>query len=186
MKNEVAANKKKAASRVKEIEHVERYKQIRSTRDTLKSAQSSAIMPNLNEFRKLPVVKIYEASGSSSGTSTTNLQDPFVESVLRENLDQWRDAARVSLAAVLGFPGWRNLSKRKLHPVDRLTARFRCKRCDASAAAGPAKKVPAQDDGGMDFAHACEHVCAHLQKKKKTKDRWSADRFSVDQKVILH
>ena len=150
-------------------------------------------IPNLDEFRRLPVIKIYEAAGpspagsdsSSSSSFPRSLKDPFVASVLNENLNQWRENARAALAGVLGFPGWRTHSQRKLHPVDRLSARFRCKRCDACPAAGRAPRIPLPEDGGMDFAEACEHTCAHLQKKKKARDQWSADRFAVDQKVVV-
>ena len=38
-------------------------------------------------------------------------------------------------------------------------------------------------DGGMDFAEACEHVCGHLKKKQRSKNRWSAERFVPDQRV---
>ena len=113
----------------------ERLEEVKTTWDTLKASSSAkespnAAIPNANEFRKLSVVKIYEKPGVGE---KRNLRDPFVASILAENLDQWRDAARAALAAVLGFPGWKNLSKRKLHPVDRLTARFRCQRCDKVA-----------------------------------------------------
>ncbi len=156
-----------------------RLKQVRSEWDHMHTRELPAhVLPNLQEFRKLSVVKIYETGPSGSEQHT--LRDPFVSSVLAENLEQWREAARAGLAAVLGFPGWKNLSRRRLHPVDRLTARFRCTRCDAAASSG-SKKVP--EDGGMDFARACEHVCTHLPKKRRNKEKWSADRFVPDQRV---
>ncbi|KAI0763106.1 hypothetical protein BD413DRAFT_215713 [Trametes elegans] len=86
-------------------------------------------LPSLPEFRSLPVVEAVEGSTTPRDPKLSN---PFVASVLKGNLEQWLDNARTALAAVLGFPGWKTMSKRKLHPVDRLTARFRCKKCDAA------------------------------------------------------
>ncbi|RDX44438.1 hypothetical protein OH76DRAFT_1421421 [Lentinus brumalis] len=177
---EIAAHRERKLHREQEKAQQIRLKQVRSEWDHMHTRELPAhVLPNLQEFRKLSVVKIYEAGPSGSEQHT--LRDPFVSSVLAENLEQWREAARAGLAAVLGFPGWKNLSRRRLHPVDRLTARFRCTRCDAAASSG-SKKVP--EDGGMDFARACEHVCTHLPKKRRNKEKWSADRFVPDQRVL--
>ena len=35
----------------------------------------------------------------------------------------------------------------------------------------------------MDFAEACGHACHHLQKRRRNKDKWSAERFVPDQRV---
>ena len=121
----------------REREHAlqDRLEEVKSTWTSIKAGSSAEespapAMPHVQEFRQLPVVKIYEKPGA--GTSKS-LDDPFVTSVLAENLDQWRNSARAALAAVLGFPGWKAMSKKKLHPVDRLTARLRCQRCDRVA-----------------------------------------------------
>ncbi|RPD61257.1 hypothetical protein L227DRAFT_500235 [Lentinus tigrinus ALCF2SS1-6] len=175
---EIAAQKESRARREKVQAQQDRMKEVRSEWDGMHTRVLPApVLPNLQEFRKLSVVKIYEAGHPSAVHHT--LQHPFVASVLAENLEQWREAARAGLAAALGFPGWRNLSRRKLHPVDRLTARFRCRRCDAALGD---KKAP--EDGGMDFAQACEHVCGHLPKKRRNKEKWSADRFVPDQRAV--
>ncbi|KAI0366835.1 hypothetical protein BV20DRAFT_951546 [Pilatotrama ljubarskyi] len=172
--SEIAAQKQKKQLRDKEQTLQEKRSGVEAEYARLKSLQPKQVLPSLSEFRKLSVVKAVEASSSKKDPSLT---DPFVASILEENLQQWRDAARAALAAVLGFPGWKPMNKRRLHPVDRLTARFRCKRCDA-AGKGIGK------DGGMDFASACEHVCAHLSKKARSKQRWSAEDFVPDQRAI--
>ena len=132
VKEEMAENKEREARREREHALQNRLEEVKSTWTGLR-AQSDAKeppelpIPPIQEFRQLPVVKIYEKPGPSDSRSLT---DSFATSVLAENLDQWRNSARAALAGVLGFPGWKAMSKKKLHPVDRLTARFRCKRCD--------------------------------------------------------
>ena len=135
VKEEIAENKEREARREREHDLKDRLEEVKTTWRDLKDSGSTEeppppAMPHVQEFRQLPVVKIYQKPGVSGSKSLT---DPFVKSVLAENLDQWRMAARAGLAAVLGFPGWKTMSKKKLHPVDRLTARFRCQRCDRVA-----------------------------------------------------
>ncbi|KAI0716520.1 hypothetical protein C8Q76DRAFT_724657 [Earliella scabrosa] len=175
---EVVAHEERDIARETDRKQRARLDQVRSTLSTMKAKNDpTPVLPNLSEFRKLPVVKIFEAG--PSGAEKRTMKDPFVASVLEENLKQWREAAKAALAGVLGFPGWKMMSRRKLHPVDRLTARFRCKRCDKAALG---KNKP--DDGGMDFARVCEHVCQHLPKKRASSEKWSAERFELDQRVI--
>lgn len=181
VRNEIEENNEREAARKKERAQQARVGQVRDTYSVMKTKSPTnpltTVLPTLREFRKLPVVKIFEAAPSGAGVETRSMRDSFIKSVLDENLAQWREAARTALAGVLGFPGWKNLSRRKLHPVDRLTARFRCQRCDK---VGQGRNV---NDGGMDFAAACEHVCLHVSKKRSSSERWSAERFAVDQRV---
>ncbi|KAI8976707.1 hypothetical protein BD414DRAFT_555115 [Trametes punicea] len=172
---EVAAQKQRKLLREKEHIMQDRRREVETEYKRLKeSSQQDNVLPSLPEFRKLSVVKTVEASTSRADPGLT---DHFVALILKDNLEQWRSAARAALAAVLGFPGWKMMSKRKLHPVDRLTARFRCKRCDA---AGKGTGL----DGGMGFAEACRHVCAHLSKKARGAHRWNADDFVPDRRAI--
>ncbi len=135
VKEEIVENKERGARREREHALKDRLEEVKSTWTGLKAGSDAKesptrVMPHVQEFRQLPVVKIYEKPGVGDLKS---LSDPFVTSVLAENLDQWRNSARAALAAVLGFPGWKTMSKKKLHPVDRLTSRFRCQRCDTVA-----------------------------------------------------
>ncbi|PIL23445.1 hypothetical protein GSI_14756 [Ganoderma sinense ZZ0214-1] len=182
VKEEIVENKEREARREREHDLKDRLEKVKATWTDLKDGCSTQDappppMPHVQEFRQLPVVKIYQ---KPEATGSKNLTDPFVKSVLAENLDQWRNAARAGLATVLGFPGWKTMSKKKLHPVDRLTARFRCQRCDRVATENKTVLL----DGGMGFAEACEHVCGHLKKKQRGKNRWSAERFVPDQRAI--
>lgn len=81
-----------------------------------------------------------------------------------------------TLGATLGFPKWKSASKIKLHPVDRLTARFKCTKCDKESY----KFYP---EGCLNFSAACEHVCPRLDWNKKTREHWTADQFVKDEKV---
>ncbi|KAI0327210.1 hypothetical protein GY45DRAFT_1428245 [Cubamyces sp. BRFM 1775] len=136
--------------------------------------QDTALLPPLYEFRHLSVVKTYEGSSSNKGPG---LSDSFISEVLKDNLEQWVATARANLAVSLGFPGWKTMSKRLLHPVDRLTARFLCKKCSAAGKDGG-------KDGSMDFAGACRHECARLSKKARATRRWDAYNFVPDQQAI--
>lgn len=169
---EIATLKKRKVVREQDLTLHRKRSESETEYARLRKADPKAIFPSFPEFRKLSVVKTVEASSSAKNASFT---DPFVASLLKESLDQWRDAARAALAVVLGFTGWKTMSKKKLHPVDRMTAHFRCKRCDAAG-------KDTGKDGGLDLARACEHICA-LSKKARNKQRWSADYFVPDQRV---
>ncbi|OSD01490.1 hypothetical protein PYCCODRAFT_1503536 [Trametes coccinea BRFM310] len=172
---EVTAMKQRKLQREKERVLQSRRGTVAKEYARLKqNAEQGTIFPSLPEFRKLSVVKTVETSSSSNDP---NITDPFIGQILMNNLDQWRASARAALAAVLGFPDWKTMSKRKLHPVDRLTAWFLCKRCHAS------NKTRGNDDG-MDFATACGHTCAHLSKKALSSYAWNANQFAPDEKAI--
>lgn len=145
----------------------------------LKGTNKRTAMPSLAEFRHLPTVQrqLYKSTNAPSATVAHELKhSKLVGQMIEEDLDRWVDAARTSLAAVLGFPVWKSVSVHKLHPVDRLTARFRCKRCDAR---GEPKKW---EGGCFTFAEACEHRCKPGG-KTRAKERWEAKAFVPDEKV---
>ncbi|KAF9806262.1 hypothetical protein IEO21_08751 [Rhodonia placenta] len=90
----------------------------------LKSADANQVLPTLPEFRKLTVMKVMQERAPDATDISKDLRNsPLIDKLLKEDLERWREGARVGLAAVLGFPGWRTASKKRLHPVDRLTAR---------------------------------------------------------------
>ncbi|KAH9899324.1 hypothetical protein C8Q73DRAFT_787215 [Cubamyces lactineus] len=169
---EIVQQKERKINREKE--HVLKDRR-RSVEDVYKRLQQEAdVLPPLSEFRKLSVVKTYEGSSSKKDPG---LSDSFISEVLKDNLEQWMASARAGLAASMGFPAWKTMSKRLLHPVDRLTARFLCKKCSAAG-------KNAGIDGGMDFANACRHECAHLSKKARATQRWNAYNFVPDQRAV--
>ncbi|KAI0631100.1 hypothetical protein C8Q77DRAFT_1159804 [Trametes polyzona] len=171
---DIAAQKRKKSVRERDLALQRKRAEVESHYAGLASAHPKPLLPSLAEFRKLSAIKAIEASPTAQNAS---LSDPLVASILENNLQQWRDSARAALAAVLGFPRWKAMSRKKLHPVDRLTARFRCKRCDAAG-------KDTGKDGGLDFTRACEHICAPLSKKARARQQWSADNFVPDQRAI--
>ncbi|KAI0642671.1 hypothetical protein C8Q79DRAFT_983413 [Trametes meyenii] len=171
---EIASQQEKKTAREKELVLREKRSGVEAQYAKLKRCDPDLVLLSLAEFRKLSVVKTVEESPSKQDP---DLKDPFVASILKHNLGQWRDAARAGLASVLGFHGWKAASKRKLHPVDRLTARFWCKKCHAAS-------KDTVKDFGMDFAHACEHVCVVSNKKVRGIERWDANNFAPDQQAV--
>ncbi|KAI0822999.1 hypothetical protein BC628DRAFT_1456205 [Trametes gibbosa] len=169
---EVETNRQRKKTREHDLELNGKRTHVDKEYARLRHEDPKAVMPSLPEFRHLSVVKTIVESPSAKNA---RLGDPLVASILQDQLKQWADAARAALAAILGFSGWRTMSKKKLHPVVRLTARFRCKRCDAAG----------KDTGiGLDFARACEHICSSTNKKTHKKRRWDPGNFIADQQSI--
>jgi hypothetical protein len=100
----------------------------------------------------------------------------LVAELVKDDLNKWREPVRKALAIELGFEEWKSASSKKLHPVDRLTARFRCKKCLKVA-------QRYKDDGSLDFAGACGHQCPNVPKSARSKPSWSPDQFAKDDKV---
>lgn len=144
----------------------------------LKSADAKQVLPTLPEFRKLSVMKVMQERAPDATNISKDLRNsPLIDKLLKEDLERWREGARAGLAAVLGFPGWRTASKKRLHPVDRLTARFVCKKC---------AQVPRKhgEERSLDFAAVCRHRCPHLDKKQRAREEWNPHKFEPDTKVI--
>ncbi|OBZ67539.1 hypothetical protein A0H81_12447 [Grifola frondosa] len=178
IEREIVKNFETRERKQAEHAHQKRRSDVEEHYNRLRAAADKQVLPTLPEFRKLPIIKVLQSNPlDPKCTVAKNLEGSFVANVLRENLDQWRVSARASLARVLGFSDWKNISKKKLHPVDRLTARFKCKKCD---------KVPKKylEHNCLDFAGACAHRCAHLNKKQRAKEIWDPTQFVPDQHVI--
>lgn len=144
----------------------------------MKSAGMHEPMPSLTEFHRLPVVKALESAAPEAEDVSEQLKSTqFLKEMLDKDLDKWREKAKARLAAVLGYPGWKSASVNKLHPVERLTARFVCKLCKKVA-----KKY--EEYGSLDYAGVCAHKCTHLNKKQRAKFVWKAEQFEPDEKAI--
>lgn len=165
--------------RKNEKEYAKRRKDVESFYHSLKGENDTGSLPPLSEFRKLPMVQRmqYKIGQEPSNSVAKELKSSHLVRVLvKEDLARWRSEAKASLGAILGFKDWKSASTNILHPVDRLTARFRCKRCDG-------KEGHQQwDDSSFDFAGACGHVCKS-NNGRTAKDGWTADRFVPDSKV---
>jgi hypothetical protein len=146
----------------------------------LKSSGQEKVFPTLAQFRQLPIIKVLQSKTSTNTAVAGDLQSKLVVELLQDDLRKWRETATTTLAATLGFSNWRSASKKKLHPVDRLTARFRCKKCGHD-------DHKFYEQGCLDFAGACAHVCVRSDLKKSEREKWTPDQFEKDNKVnIMH
>jgi hypothetical protein len=166
-------NKENEASYRQRRDDVEQYY------NRLRSA--GTVVPSLYEFRKLSVMTTMQGSvtGSrpnSSGLAKDMKNSALVAELVAADLKTWMASAREKLSELLGFPKWRSASKTKLHPLDRITARFRCQGCGKVA-----KRY--EKERCLDFAGVCAHECPSDDKKNKKPVDWSVDRFVKDEKA---
>lgn len=166
-------NKENEASYRQRRDDVEQYY------NRLRSA--GTVVPSLYEFRKLSVMTTMQGSvtGSrpnSSGLAKDMKNSALVAELVAADLKTWMASAREKLLELLGFPKWRNASKTRLHPLDRITARFRCQGCGKVA-----KRY--EKERCLDFAGVCAHECPSDNKKDKRPVDWSVDRFVKDEKA---
>ena len=167
----------RVARRQAEAAYQKRREDVAAHYTRLKSAPNPVeVLPALPEFRKLSVMKVMQGKPSDGevGVAEELKHSKLVHELLTDNLNKWREEARSALAGVLGFAGWKSASKTKVHPVDRLTARFICKKCSSKRRGGEA----------LTFADACGHRCAGLNKKQRAREAWSASLFQPDVKVL--
>ncbi|KAG1871846.1 hypothetical protein DFJ58DRAFT_762568 [Suillus subalutaceus] len=158
-------NKENEASYRQRRDDVEQYY------NRLRSA--GTVLPSLYEFRKLSVMTTMQGSvtGSrpnSSGLAKDMKNSALVAELVAADLKTWMASAREKI--------WRSASKMKLHPLDRITARFRCQGCGKVA-----KRY--EKELCLDFAGVCAHECPSDDKKNKKPVDWSVDRFIKDEKA---
>ncbi|KAH7922757.1 hypothetical protein BV22DRAFT_1131164 [Leucogyrophana mollusca] len=165
--------------RINEDSYRRRRADVEQHYNRLKSG-GDIILPTLAEFRKLPVMKVMvgKLSSASTGVAGELKSSPLIRELIRDDLKKWTESVRATLSITLGCPEWKSASKTRLHPLDRLTARFKCKKCDKVA-----KRYSV--DGCLDFAGVCAHQCPHLNKKEAAKYVWSPDQFVKDEKVAV-
>ncbi|KAH9939554.1 hypothetical protein B0H21DRAFT_35411 [Amylocystis lapponica] len=172
VKEEMARNIEHRKRREAEAAYRKRREAVAKQYNRLKADKDTdRVLPTLPEFRKLSVMKVMQSKNS---VALDPKNTALVAELLVDNLDRWENDARAALAGVLGC---RTAGKTMLHPVDRLTARFQCKKCMKAAG------MPAAD-GALTFAAACEHRCPHLTKKQRSRESWRADQFEPDQRAI--
>lgn len=135
----------------------------------LRSRSPGIILPPLTTFQQLPAIG---SLLSLANHEISNSMNKLLEmGVLRADLEKWESDARNQLAAVLGYSEWATAKTKILHPVDRLTACFQCKKC---IQAGRRYKGGAS----LDFGRACAHEC-----EMEVNERWMATNFVKDEKV---
>lgn len=96
-------------------------------------------MPTLKVFRELPVSQLIVKTGDITLEGALGVEDIFkqlkdprslVSRLLDDNLDKWRTSVRREFGVKLGHKNYKNRSEAKLHPAERLNARFRCIKCN--------------------------------------------------------
>ena len=140
------------------------------------------IFPPLFEFRKITIVHVLQSEGPGKGEDIYGHlnKNALVAKLVQSGLTQWTEETKASFAALLGHPGWKKTNTRKLHPVERLNARFLCKRCNARVVHNR------WHCKGMSLAEVCNHQCLGLNKNERTKSAWRVDQFCVDERVCEH
>ena len=144
--------------------------------------ESRKPVPAVSAFLKLPVLDLLQSPGSlpdGASVSKTLKKDALVTCIIEDQVAQWTDKARQDFGVMLGYPAeWKSANKNLVHPAERLSARYLCKKC---------KYLPTKyrDDECLDFAGACAHQCVIGNKKaKKNKQaKWNVSNFKKDDKV---
>ncbi len=162
----------------KRSKHEADYKQSRELvekhYERLRCKKVDVPLPPLASFRKISIIHTIQTTPPSPEFDVAKqLQTTLVASLLKSELSAWRNQAKVALAATLGFANWKSASSKRLHPVDRINARFRCKKC-----AHIENKY--KEDECFDFFGVCSHQCS---KKLRGKQEWDVTRFVKDDKV---
>lgn len=184
IKSSAAADIAKMAAARKRREDEDGYrkrrKDVGELYEELKNAGSEAPpLPPLSDFRKLPMVQRiqYKPDNAPSAAVARELrQSSITLHLVNEEITQWRESAKTALGKVLGFETGEKTDAEMLLPVNRLTARFRCKKCDTNG------RSKGWDNMSLDFAAACQHRCRGT-KRECAKETWQAGNFVPDSQV---
>ena len=151
-----------------------RREDVKKHYDRLRSSKTKEVLPTLAQFRLLPFINILQTRPTTAANTTgDSQQSELLADLIQSDLKTWRERTKEAFATKLGYSNWKSASKNKLHPVDRLTARFKCMKCHKESNA----------DGCLDFAGVCGHVCLRLDWNKRTREKWNIDQFEKDERV---
>lgn len=180
IESELLSVRETQARRESERAYAQRRKDVAGLYQRLSdSSGASGPLPTLPEFRQLPMVQRiqYKPSNTPNAAVAQELKNSqLVVSLVNEEVTHWRNETKTAFAALLGTKSWRSASSKKLHPVDRLTARFRCKTCDSRG------HSHGWNATSLDFDGACKHQC-RSRNGAPSKRRWSVDNFIPDVKA---
>jgi hypothetical protein len=152
------------------------------------------VVPNLAEFRGLPIIKALQDRDdampvlSSSSSENPGKTPRVLESELKRSeliggmidsdIKKWVHTALVAFDSILGQPKWKSASTRVLHPAERVTARFICTLCSS-----PSKTRDTPES--LNFREACAHECVRYSGNAVAKRKWRANQFAPDKKVYV-
>lgn len=143
-------------------------------------SRGDQVMPCLSEFRALPIVRTLQGIAGDLSVEE-QIGTTLAQQMLKDQLETWRENARVGLEKKLRGteeePEKKTKQKKKgketegkIRLVERVDARFSCGKCKRVS-----KKY--DEDGCMDFAGVCAHVCPEPDKQKRKKITWSVEQF---------
>ncbi len=156
-----------------------------------RSEEPAMILPPFPMFLRLPTIEgsllnfdSYKVEDQSKErvapvrTLRDLLKKPEIQIVIKAELSKWEVNARQSFADALGFPRWVSASATVLHPLDRLTARFRCKNCHTVS-------NHYKMDSCLAFVGVCRHECktSDGNDENEKSGSWDPSRFERDQRV---
>lgn len=170
-----------------------RYKDIARHYCRLVEGKNHPVVPNLAEFRGLPIIKALQDRDDAmpvlSRYSSTNLAktprvleselkcSELIGGMIDSDIKKWVHTALVAFDSILGQPKWKSASTKVLHPAERVTARFICTLCNS-----PSKTCDTTES--LNFREACAHECVRSG-NTVAKRRWKADQFVPDKKVYV-
>ncbi|KAK0192508.1 hypothetical protein F5146DRAFT_1040287 [Armillaria mellea] len=162
----------------KRSKHEADYKQsrehVKKHYERLRCKKVDVPLPPLASFRKIPIIHTIQTTPASPEFDVAKqLQTTLVATLLKSELSAWRNQAKGALAITLGFANWKSASSKRLHPTDRINARFRCKKCVHI-------ENKYKEDQCFDFFGVCSHQCS---KQLCGKQEWDVTRFMKDEKA---
>ncbi|SRR6266550_4927784 len=140
----------------------------------LRAESPGIVLPPLTTFQQLPIIR--SLLSLANHEIKRSMQDLLETGVVRSELAKWESEARNQMATVLGYHGFATAQKKTLHPADRLTAWFQCKKCIQVG-----RRLPGATF--LDFAGACAHECGGVDGKELDNELWTATNFVRDEKV---
>ncbi|ESK86051.1 hypothetical protein Moror_9387 [Moniliophthora roreri MCA 2997] len=164
--------------------HEETYRKARELvekhYDRLRATKEEAPLPSLQTFRQLPIIAQLQKNCGPTLDLEKELRSEVVKSLLHNQLEEWRNKAKEHMAGVIGVPkNWKSANANKLHPVERITARFRCSRC------GDRVGIKYANDMCLPFAGVCAHQCSLPPGSKKgSLPPWNVEKFVKDETAM--
>ncbi|KIK86022.1 hypothetical protein PAXRUDRAFT_802840 [Paxillus rubicundulus Ve08.2h10] len=129
-------------------------------------SSSKIVLPPLTVFFKLPSVCTLkgqpdpDAVPPENNSAMTDLKSSaLAASLISSDIRTWLVPVQSYLMGLLGYSGvWRSASQLKVAPLERVTARFLCRRCG---------RVGRQyrRQGCLDLQGVCSHVCKRVKGK---------------------
>jgi len=176
----------KRGRRNAEISLMENRAGVETLYNRLRTAESMLTSLHSRPSPDLPVIAMIQTTERTNATKSVAdvLQNnPLMADLLKTQLTKWTEKAKQDLGVVLGFPrNWKSANKNILHPVERLTGRFLCTRCERV-------DVKYRNDGCLDFAGACRHECGGWEREEgKDKEgeewKWDPSMFARDTRLV--